>query len=130
LASPVEHPCLRCGACCAHFRVAFHWSEAEASLGGVVPPQQTEKLDPHRLAMRGTNASQPRCIALQGVVGEAALCGIYAHRPSVCREVTPSWEFGEVSAQCDKARLAHGLERLTPADWPGAAVETMRRLGA
>ena len=22
------HPCLRCGACCAAFRVAFHWSEA------------------------------------------------------------------------------------------------------
>jgi uncharacterized protein len=113
----MEHPCLRCGACCAFFRVAFHWSEAEASVGGCVPPELTEKLDPHRLAMRGTNAAQPRCIALQGTIGTAAHCGIYAQRPSVCRDVQPSWEFGVSSPQCDKARLAHGLPLLTPADW-------------
>jgi hypothetical protein len=113
----MKHPCLRCGACCAFFRVAFHWSEADPSLGGVVPPQLTEKLDPHRLAMRGSNASKPRCAGLLGVVGEAAHCGIYQRRPSVCREVQPSWEFGTASAQCDKARLAHGLALLTPKDW-------------
>ncbi len=111
------HPCLRCGACCAYFRVAFHWSETEAFLGGNVPSELTEKLDHHRVAMHGTNTSQPRCTALQGVVGEAAHCGIYTQRPSVCREVQPSWEFGAVSAQCDKARLAHGLPILQPGDW-------------
>jgi Fe-S-cluster containining protein len=114
----MEHPCLRCGACCAYFRVAFHWSEADAALGGCVPQELTEKLDPHRLAMRGTDAAQPRCVALQGVVGQAAHCGIYAQRPSVCREVPPSWESGAGSPQCDKARLAHGLPLLTPQDWP------------
>jgi hypothetical protein len=31
--------------------------------------------------------------------------------------VAPSWEFGAVSPQCDKARLAHGLAALTPQDW-------------
>jgi len=31
--------------------------------------------------------------------------------------VPASYEFGEASAQCDKARLAHGLPVLTPADW-------------
>ena len=113
----MEHPCLRCGACCAYFRVAFHWAEAEPSLGGVVPAALTEKLDPHRLAMRGTNAAKPRCTALVGTVGQAAHCGIYAQRPSVCREVAPSWEFGAVSAQCDKARIAHALPLLTPQDW-------------
>ncbi len=82
-----------------------------------MPSELTEKLDPHRLAMRGTNASKPRCVALRGTVGEAAHCGIYAERPSVCREVQPSWESGAVSAQCDKARLAHGLALLTPQDW-------------
>lgn len=111
------HPCLRCGACCAHFRVAFHWSEAEALTGGVVPPELTEKLDPHRLAMRGTYAAQPHCIALEGVVGIAARCSIYEQRPSVCREVAPSWESGAASAHCDKARLAYGLALLTPEDW-------------
>jgi uncharacterized protein len=113
----MKHPCLTCGACCAYFRVAFHWSEAEAALGGVVPPQLTEKLDPHRLSMRGTNAAQPRCVALIGMVGVAAHCGIYQRRPSVCREVQPSWESGTASAQCDKARAAHGLALLTPRDW-------------
>jgi Fe-S-cluster containining protein len=114
------HPCLSCGACCAFFRVAFHWSEADASLDGVVPPEFTETLDPHRLVMRGTQASRPRCVALQGEVGTAAHCGIYERRPSVCREVEPSWEFGRPSAQCDKARLGHGLPPLTPEHWPEA----------
>lgn len=115
------HPCLRCGACCAYFRVAFHWSEADASLGGVVPQELTEALDPHRLVMRGTQASTPHCVALQGTVGEAAHCGIYERRPSVCREVEPAWESGRPSPQCDKARVAHGMSPLTPADWPAVA---------
>ena len=113
----MKHPCLRCGACCAHFRVAFHWLEADVSLGGCVPAELAEKLDPHRLSMRGTNTTQPRCVALQGAVGVAAHCGIYAQRPSVCRQVQPSWESGVISAQCDKARLAHELLVLTPQDW-------------
>src|SRR5690606_40667371 len=33
----MRHPCLACGACCAHFRISFHWSEAEPGLGGTVP---------------------------------------------------------------------------------------------
>ena len=113
----MNHPCLRCGACCAFFRVAFHWFEAGGVIGGSVPLELTEKLDPHQLAMRGTNEAKPRCAAMIGVVGQAAHCGIYEQRPSVCREVEPSWEFGRVSAQCDKARLGHGLPLLTPADW-------------
>jgi Fe-S-cluster containining protein len=113
----MQHPCLRCGACCGFFRVAFHWSEADASLGGCVPPELTEKLDHHRLVMQGTHAAPVRCSSLQGVIGAAAHCGIYPQRPSVCREVLPSWEFGTASAQCDKARLAHGLPLLTLLDW-------------
>lgn len=111
------HPCLRCGACCAYFRVAFHWSEAESFLGGNVPEELTAKLDPHRLVMRGTGNKPVRCVALQGQVGVHASCGIYPQRPSVCREVAPSWESGAASLQCDKARLAHGLAPLTPHDW-------------
>jgi Fe-S-cluster containining protein len=97
--------------------VAFHWFEAEVFLGGQVPLELTEPLDPHRLAMRGTSAYQPRCIALQGKVGEQAACGIYAQRPSVCRDVVPAWEFGAASPQCDRARAAHGLSPLQPEDW-------------
>lgn len=82
-----------------------------------MPAELTEKLDPHRVVMRGTQAKQPRCIALKGTIGEAAHCGIHPIKPSVCREVEPSWEFGRPSPQCDKGRIAHGLEPLTPADW-------------
>ncbi|RBD09468.1 YkgJ family cysteine cluster protein, partial [Xanthomonas oryzae pv. oryzae] len=28
----MAHPCLTCGACCAYFRVSFHWSEADPAL--------------------------------------------------------------------------------------------------
>lgn len=122
----MDHPCLRCGACCAFFRVAFHWSEAEGATGGSVPLALTEKLDPHRLAMRATLADKPRCVALVGVVGEAAHCSIYERRPSVCREVAPSWEFGAVSAQCDRARVGHGLPPLMPHDWPAKHASATR----
>ena len=40
----VSHPCLTCGACCAFFRVSFHWSEADPALGGQVPFELTESL--------------------------------------------------------------------------------------
>lgn len=120
----MEHPCLRCGACCSIFRVAFHWSEAEPAVGGCVPIELTERLDPHRLAMRYGDAAARRCVALQGTIGEAAHCSIYAQRPSVCREVQPSWENGTVSAQCDKARLAHGLPVLTASDWIDAVARS------
>ncbi|MFA6231728.1 MAG: YkgJ family cysteine cluster protein [Rhodanobacter sp.] len=125
----MEHPCLRCGACCSIFRVAFHWSEAEPAVGGCVPIELTEKLDPHRLAMRYSDAAARRCIGLQGTIGEAAHCSIYAQRPSVCREVQPSWETGTVSAQCDKARLAHGMPVLTAHDWIDAAVPSTQVSG-
>ncbi|MFC5740646.1 YkgJ family cysteine cluster protein [Dyella tabacisoli] len=120
------HPCLRCGACCAYFRVAFHWSETDAFIGGMVPPALTEKLDPHRVSMRVTDAARSRCVALQGTVGKAASCGIYAQRPSVCRDVVPAWEFGAASAQCDKARIGHGMKPLTAADWldPGVVPQS------
>ncbi|HVI59646.1 MAG TPA: YkgJ family cysteine cluster protein [Luteimonas sp.] len=113
----MPHPCLSCGACCAHFRVSFHWSEAEPALGGVVPVELTEPLRSHERVMRGTSQAQPRCIALDARIGEYSRCGIHPVRPSVCAAVPASWEFGEPSAQCDKARLAHGLPLLVPADW-------------
>ncbi|WP_454832752.1 YkgJ family cysteine cluster protein [Pseudoxanthomonas wuyuanensis] len=111
------HPCLSCGACCAHYRVSFHWSEADPALGGMTPAALTETMDPHRLAMRGTWARQPRCVALDAEIGVRSRCTIHPQRPSVCREVAASWEAGQASPQCDKARIAHGLAALTPADW-------------
>lgn len=111
------HPCLSCGACCAHFRIAFHWSESDPSLGGGTPAQLTEPLDVHRVVMRGTYSAPIRCVSLIGVVGTGAHCGIYAQRPSPCRELQPAWEQGQPSPQCDRARIAHGLVPLAPDHW-------------
>jgi Fe-S-cluster containining protein len=115
----MSHPCLSCGACCAFFRVAFHWLEADPSEGGIVPAGFTVPLDPHRLAMHGTDGNTPRCLSLLGMVGGAASCGIYERRPSPCRDLVPAWESGEPSPQCDRARVAHGLLPLQPQTWVG-----------
>lgn len=113
----MPHPCLSCGACCAHFRISLHWSEADASLGGGVPVALTEPYGRHQRAMRGTGAAPVRCVALQGEVGVHAPCAIYPQRPQVCRDLAAAWEHGAPSPQCERARMAHGLAPLTPADW-------------
>ncbi|QIK80686.1 YkgJ family cysteine cluster protein [Lysobacter sp. HDW10] len=111
------HPCLSCGACCAAYRVAFHWSEADDAAGGTVPVDLTLALRTHERAMRGTDAVSPRCAALAGTVGVATHCSIYDLRPSPCRAVQASWADGAADAQCDRARIRHGLPVLTPEDW-------------
>lgn len=113
----MSHPCLSCGACCAFFRVSFHWSEAEPELGGQVPIELTDSLRLHERVMRGTSGGQARCVALDAEIGRYSRCTIHPVRPSVCAAVPASLEFGVRSAQCDKARIAHGLPELGPADW-------------
>ena len=111
------HPCLTCGACCTQYRVAFHWLESDAHSEGGVPSHLTEPLDAHRLCMRGTYSAPVRCVALDAEIGVYSRCSIHPQRPSVCREVDASWEFGAPSRQCDQARIVHGLPPLTAADW-------------
>lgn len=124
----MSHPCLTCGACCAYFRVSFHWSEADPDLGGTVPIALTEPLRQHERVMRGTSQAQPRCVALDAEIGVYSRCSIHPVRPSVCRAVPASWDpdegaHAQPSAQCDKARIAHGLAPLTPADWLASAAD-------
>jgi Fe-S-cluster containining protein len=117
-AMPSTHPCLSCGACCAAFVVAFHWSETEAGADSTgLPAEFTERLDAHRLAMRGTWAKRPHCAALRGGVGVETHCMVYPRRPSPCRELQAAWEHGEPSPQCDRARAMHGLRPLAPGGW-------------
>jgi len=113
----VANPCLSCGACCAHFRVAFYWAEADPFAGGPVPADLTVPLDRHRVAMKGTVHAPAHCAALEGQVGARVRCTIYEARPGPCRELRPSWLDGEPSLQCDRARAAHGLAPLTPESW-------------
>lgn len=113
------NPCLSCGACCAHYRVSFYWSEADAALGGVVPVELAEELTTFLCCMQGTNRPHPRCVALEGTVGEAVYCRIYDLRPSPCREFGINWEGApfqvaeEDLARCNQARAAWGLPPLT-----------------
>jgi len=102
---------MTCGACCAHFRVSFYWAEADDA-GGAVPVELTEPLSLLMRNMRGTNAREPRCVALQGEPGGCTSCGIYAQRPSPCREFAMSGENGIYNEACDRARARYGLPPL------------------
>jgi len=106
-----NNPCMTCGACCAHFRVSFYWAEADDACGEV-PADLTEPLNLMLRTMRGTNAREPRCVALQGEPGGCVSCGIYAQRPSPCREFAMSGENGIYNEACDRARARYGLPPL------------------
>jgi hypothetical protein len=70
---------------------------------------------------------QPRCAALQGVVGESAFCTVYPDRPSPCRELEPGDE------RCARARARNGMDPLPPllpADLPGLAASAVLDLSA
>jgi Fe-S-cluster containining protein len=95
-----SNPCLSCGACCTSYRVSFYWAEADER---GLPLSLTEQVNPHMACMAGTNAKQPRCAALHGPVGGPISCGVYAQRPSPCREV----QIGD--DKCLQARARHGL---------------------
>lgn len=110
------HPCQSCGACCAYYRVAFHWMQAEP---GGVPLALTQDLDLQQRVMKGTDRKhRPRCVALRGEVGQSVACTIYESRPTPCRRFTASYEKGVREPRCDEAREVHGLRPLTKADWP------------
>ncbi|MEQ8675559.1 MAG: YkgJ family cysteine cluster protein [Aggregatilineales bacterium] len=112
------NPCQSCGACCAHFRVSFYWSESHPELGGSVPAEMTQPLDPFRLCMQGTDQKNPRCVALEGEIGTAVNCTIYENRPTPCREFGIDWVDGmlifsaEDYERCTRARLAKGMPPL------------------
>lgn len=110
--SETPNPCTACGACCARFRVSFYWGEGDDAPGGWVPVRWTEPLGPHRVAMRGTNARQPRCEALAGTLGQQVGCTIYAQRPSPCREFAWHGELGQRNERCNAARAGIGLAPL------------------
>ncbi|MCM0606455.1 MAG: YkgJ family cysteine cluster protein [Xanthomonadaceae bacterium] len=110
------HPCQICGACCAHFRVAFYWREAEIrERPNPVPIEMTEEQDEFHRNMKGTNEKHSRkCVALEGRIGKFVACTIYDSRPTPCRAFTASYEDGNHYPRCDEARAAHGLPPLRP----------------
>lgn len=112
------HPCISCGACCASFRVAFYWREAEKGSAFEVPTHLTVDLDANTRCMKGTESKhKPCCSSLRGHIGERAWCSIYESRPSPCREFKASYENGFQNIRCDDARAKHGLKPLNKRDW-------------
>ena len=109
-AANANNPCLRCGACCAFFRVSFPSQEADQSAGGLVPFELTGPSADDRRCMKGTDLKQPRCIALDGFVGTEVHCQIYGDRPSTCRAFRRSWEDNVGNSLCDRARAVYGLD--------------------
>ncbi|WP_374428583.1 YkgJ family cysteine cluster protein [Ideonella dechloratans] len=106
-----DNPCVRCGACCASFRVDFAREEL-MSAGGCVPDGLAVPLTEHLCRMRGTDHAQPRCAALSGQVGVNARCGIYEWRPGPCREFGMLAPLGRSDDACSRARQRHGLPPL------------------
>jgi len=106
------NPCLDCGACCAAFRVSFYWAEADDAPGGIVPVEDTERLNAHLRCMKGTNANAPRCEKLVGDI-PGARCSIYLNRPSPCRDVNPTLPDGSPDPKCGRARAINHLPALS-----------------
>jgi Fe-S-cluster containining protein len=98
-----DNPCLSCGACCRTYRVSFYWTEAMESK---LPAHLTEQVTPHLSCMAGTNSKRPHCAALGRGDAGAMACGVYAQRPSPCREV----QVGD--DKCNQARARCGLATL------------------
>lgn len=103
--------CTSCGACCASFRVDFPEEELQ-SLGGSVPDTLADEIRAGTFRLRGTDYASPRCAVLQGVVGQAAWCGLHEYRPNVCREFAPFAAHGRFDEACNRARARHGLAPL------------------
>ena len=113
------HPCISCGACCASFRVAFYWREAEPQDNkNCIPANLFVDLDDQQRCMKGTEIKhRPKCMALKGKIGSHAFCTIYPNRPTPCRTFAASFEVQKLNPRCDEARLAHGLKPLRRIDW-------------
>ncbi len=111
-----NHPCLKCGACCAFFRVSFHWSETFPE-SHEVPISRTKQISPYVNAMIGTDQKNPLCSALLGGIGKSVSCEIYANRPNCCRLFKASFEDGAKNSSCNRARTSKGIRHLTGDDW-------------
>jgi Fe-S-cluster containining protein len=94
-------PCQACGACCAY---SSNWprfsTEDDADLDLIPVELVNERAS-------GMRCDGDRCAALDGRIGEATACTIYAVRPEVCRTCMP----GDV--ECTMARKKHGLPGLS-----------------
>jgi hypothetical protein len=86
--------------------------ELDSHPGGQVPAALTEPYTATTACMREHPDMPGRCIALDGIVGEAVSCSIYLRRPEACREFAPLTIVGRGDAACNEARRRCGLAPL------------------
>lgn len=95
-----DNPCQGCGACCAYSANWPRFSTEDDAALGLIP----EALVNDRQS--GMRCERDRCCALEGNVGVATACAIYAVRPEVCRSCEPG------DPECNLARRRYGLRPL------------------
>jgi len=100
-----DNPCFGCSQCCRHYRVSFYHGELDTQPGGHVPAEMAVQVTPFRACMKGTEGGSVRCIALQN----DGRCGIYEHRPSVCREFPVFMPDGSMNPDCLRLRALRGI---------------------
>jgi uncharacterized protein len=89
--------CQACGACCSFSREWPRFTLEDDAALDLIP---AALVDP---ALGGMRCEGDRCLALDGEVGVATSCTIYAVRPDVCRACTPG------DGACRMAREHFGL---------------------
>ncbi|HEX6958082.1 MAG TPA: YkgJ family cysteine cluster protein [Ferrovibrio sp.] len=90
--------CQSCGACCA---VSRDWPRFSLEDDAALARIPAAFVDDERGRMR---CDGDRCSALNGRVGEATSCAVYAMRPDVCRACSPGDD------ACLMARRHFGFE--------------------
>ena len=95
-----QSPCQACGACCAYSSNWPRFSIEEDTALDLIP---SEFVNARASGMR---CEGDRCAALEGRIGVATACAIYAVRPEVCRSCMPG------DAECTMARKKYGLPGL------------------
>jgi Fe-S-cluster containining protein len=98
---PATDICQACGACCAYSQNWPRFTIEEDAALDLIPPELVND------RLSGMRCENDRCCALQGKVGIATKCGIYAMRPEVCHTCMPG------DAECAMARRKFGLPALT-----------------
>lgn len=78
------------------------YADEVVPLGGV--PRESVEPVGAAFCMKGTDSFPPRCIALEGEVGQAVRCSIYDQRPLVCREFNEYEPDGSPNPTCFKLR--------------------------
>jgi len=89
--------CQSCGACCAYSSNWPRFSTENDAVIEMIPKQFVNE------RLSGMRCRGERCMALEGEIGIATSCGIYALRPDVCRTCVPG------DAECAMARRKYGL---------------------